>query len=90
MWPNICDPLSENPALPANIEFFLLNLDYYTCYRGLALVNYEAWLSYYKTIQATTHRQVTEIRERVTMDSLVHILSGFTCFPVCILLSFCL
>jgi len=49
----ICDPLSENPALPANIEFeleailsiqvvFQLNSDYCTkVFRGLALYHTE-------------------------------------------------
>ena len=60
----ICDPLNENPALPANIEFeleailsvqvvFHLNSDYCTkvvITEGLhyIILNYEAQLGYYK------------------------------------------
>ena len=61
---SICDPLSENPALPTNIEFeleailsvqviFQLNSDYCTkvvITGGLhcIILNYEARLCYYK------------------------------------------
>ena len=56
----ICDLLSENLALPANIEFdleailsvqvvFQLNSDYCTkVLQGACILNYEAQLCYYK------------------------------------------
>ena len=76
----MCDPLSENPALPTIIEFELG--DFIRTSRFPAVLQAASTVSYWimkpdsatiKMLKAWTHRQVSEIQERVAMEILERI-----------------
>ena len=77
----ICDPLSKNLALHANIEFELeASLSVQVIFHHYTNMSQGAWtVSYWiikpgsatiKTMQARPHRQASKIWERIAMDSL--------------------